>query len=71
MGSRLYVQMIMQLAERGTYFGQYDIFKERAKFATSDAYEDHYNLPKNRSLIITHRRVLLLQVGAVLCIFVS
>lgn len=55
--------MMMQLAERGTYFGQYDIFKERAKFATSDAYEDHFNLPKNRSLIITHRRVLLLQVA--------
>jgi vacuolar protein sorting-associated protein 13A/C len=55
--------MMMQLAERGTYFGHYDIFKERAKFATSDAYEDHFNLPKNRSLIITHRRVLLLQVA--------
>lgn len=53
----------MQLAERGTIFGPVDFFRVRGKFAMSDAYEDHFNLPKDRTLIITHRRVILLQVG--------
>ena len=52
----------MQLAEAGSIFGPMDIFKVRGKFATTDAYEAHYNLPKGRILIITHQRVILLQV---------
>lgn len=54
-------QILLQLAEGGSMFGPMDIFKVRGKFAMSDAYEDHYNLPKGRTLIITHRRVILLQ----------
>lgn len=54
-------QILLQLAEGGSIFGPMDIFKIRGKFAMSDAYEDHYNLPKGRTLIITHRRVILLQ----------
>eukprot|EP00250_Pteridium_aquilinum_P021886 c25256_g1_i1 orf=924-13886(-) len=54
-------QILLQLAEGGSMFGPMDIFKVRGKFAMTDAYEDHYNLPKGRTLIITHRRVILLQ----------
>ncbi|CAM6102066.1 unnamed protein product [Calypogeia fissa] len=54
-------QVLMQLAERGAIFGPIDLFKVRGKFAMSDAYEDHFNLPKLRTLMITHRRVILLQ----------
>ncbi|KAL6952989.1 hypothetical protein U1Q18_041399 [Sarracenia purpurea var. burkii] len=54
-------QVILQLAESGSFFGQVDLFKVRAKFALSDAYEDHFSLPKGKVLVITHRRVILLQ----------
>lgn len=54
-------QVIMQLAESGSFFGQVDLFKVRAKFALSDAYEDHHSLPKGKILVVTHRRVILLQ----------
>ncbi|XP_042405096.1 vacuolar protein sorting-associated protein 13C-like [Zingiber officinale] len=54
-------QAILQLAECGTFFGQVDLFKVRGKFALSDAYEDHFLLPKGKILLVTHRRVLLLQ----------
>ncbi|KAL5782083.1 hypothetical protein ACOSP7_007112 [Xanthoceras sorbifolium] len=54
-------QVILQLAESGSFFGQVDLFKVRGKFALSDAYEDHFILPKGKILVITHRRVILLQ----------
>ncbi|KAK1282846.1 hypothetical protein QJS10_CPB22g00662 [Acorus calamus] len=54
-------QVILQLAESGTFFGQVDLFKVRGKFALSDAYEDHFLVPKGKILLVTHRRVLLLQ----------
>ncbi|GAV71650.1 DUF946 domain-containing protein/DUF1162 domain-containing protein/Chorein_N domain-containing protein [Cephalotus follicularis] len=54
-------QVILQLAESGSFFGQVDLFKVRGKFALSDAYEDHFLLPKGRIFVVTHRRVLLLQ----------
>ncbi|KAI5061209.1 hypothetical protein GOP47_0023714 [Adiantum capillus-veneris] len=54
-------QILLQLAEGSSMFGPMDIFKVRGKFAMTDAYEDHYNLPKGRTLIITHCRVILLQ----------
>ncbi|KAI7993232.1 putative vacuolar protein sorting-associated protein 13A [Camellia lanceoleosa] len=54
-------QVILQLAESGLFFGQVDLFKVRAKFALSDAYEDHFSLPKSRILVVTHRRIILLQ----------
>uniref|UniRef100_A0A0E0NER2 C2 domain-containing protein n=1 Tax=Oryza rufipogon TaxID=4529 RepID=A0A0E0NER2_ORYRU len=55
-------QAILQLAEYATFLGQVDLFKVRGKFASTDAYEDHFMLPKGKILLITHRRVLLLQV---------
>uniref|UniRef100_A0A1D1XLD7 Vacuolar protein sorting-associated protein 13C n=2 Tax=Anthurium amnicola TaxID=1678845 RepID=A0A1D1XLD7_9ARAE len=54
-------QVILQLAESGAFLGQVDLFKVRGKFALSDAYEDHFLLPKGKILVVTHRRVLLLQ----------
>ncbi|KAJ7520829.1 hypothetical protein O6H91_19G024200 [Diphasiastrum complanatum] len=54
-------QVLLQLAHRGAFFGHMDFFKVRGKFAWSDAYEDHFHLPKGRTLIVTHRRVILLQ----------
>lgn len=56
------LKVILQLAESGSFFGQVDLFKVRGKFALSDAYEDHFMLPKGRILMVTHRRVILLQV---------
>ncbi|KAF7836895.1 pleckstrin homology domain-containing protein [Senna tora] len=54
-------QVILQLAESGSFFGQVDLFKVSGKFALSDAYEDHFLLPKGKILMVTHRRVTLLQ----------
>jgi len=54
-------QAILHLAECATFLGQIDIFKIRGKFASTDAYEDHFVLPKVKILLVTHRRVLLLQ----------
>jgi len=56
------LKVILQLAESGSFFGQVDLFKVRGKFALSDAYEDHFMLPKGKILMVTHRRVILLQV---------
>lgn len=56
------MKAILHLAECATFLGQIDIFKIRGKFASTDAYEDHFVLPKGKILLITHRRVLLLQV---------
>lgn len=56
------MKVILQLAESGSFFGQVDLFKVRGKFALSDAYEDHFLLPKGEILVVTHRRVMLLQV---------
>ncbi|XP_051130647.1 uncharacterized protein LOC127251100 isoform X2 [Andrographis paniculata] len=54
-------QAILQLAECGSFFVQVDLFKVRGKFALTDAYEDHFSLPKGRIILVTHRRVILLQ----------
>ncbi|XP_012842600.1 PREDICTED: uncharacterized protein LOC105962815 isoform X1 [Erythranthe guttata] len=54
-------QVILQLAESGSFFVQVDLFKVRGKFALTDAYEDHFALPKGRIILVTHRRVMLLQ----------
>eukprot|EP00850_Spirogloea_muscicola_P005223 SM000023S07679 [mRNA] locus=s23:814661:836470:+ [translate_table: standard] len=53
-------QIILQLAKRGI-FGDIDLFRKRGKFAVTDAYEDHFNLPKGHSLMLTDRRVMMLQ----------
>lgn len=57
------MKVILQLAESGSFFGQVDLFKVRGKFALTDAYEDHCMLPKGKILMVTHRRVILLQVS--------
>ena len=57
------LQVILQLAESGSFLGQVDLFKVRGKFALTDAYESHFILPKGKVLMITHRRVILLQVS--------
>lgn len=57
------MKVILQLAESGSFFGQVDLFKVRGKFALSDAYEDHFLLPKGKIFVVTHRRVILLQVS--------
>ncbi|XP_050216889.1 uncharacterized protein LOC126667840 isoform X2 [Mercurialis annua] len=54
-------QVILQLAESASFFSQVDLFKVRGKFALSDAYEDHFMLPKGKIVMVTHRRVMLLQ----------
>ncbi|MCH88763.1 calcium-dependent lipid-binding family protein [Trifolium medium] len=55
------MKVILQLAESGSFFGQVDLFKVRGKFALSDAYEDHFMVRKGKILMVTHRRVILLQ----------
>lgn len=57
------MKIILQLAESGSFFSQVDLFKVRGKFALSDAYEDHFLLPKGKIIVVTHRRVILLQVS--------
>ncbi|XP_057809782.1 uncharacterized protein LOC131024279 [Salvia miltiorrhiza] len=52
-------QVILQLAESGSFL--VDMFKVRGKFALTDAYEDHFALPKGRIVMVTHRRIILLQ----------
>ncbi|TYI07189.1 hypothetical protein ES332_A10G210100v1 [Gossypium tomentosum] len=54
-------QVILQLAQSTSFLGQVDLFKVRGKFALSDAYEDHFMLPKGKIIIVTHQRVILLQ----------
>lgn len=54
-------KVILQLAESGSFL--VDMFKVRGKFALTDAYEDHFALPKGRIVLVTHRRVILLQVS--------
>ncbi|KAK8671255.1 hypothetical protein V6N13_037855 [Hibiscus sabdariffa] len=54
-------QVILQLAQSTSFLGQVDLFKVRGKFALSDAYEDHFMLPKGKITIVTHRRVIYLQ----------
>ncbi|XP_068635813.1 uncharacterized protein [Aristolochia californica] len=54
-------QMILQLAEATRRFACTEIFKEPSKYAWSDYYEDHFTLPSQRILLLTNKRVLLLQ----------
>ncbi|CAI5521578.1 unnamed protein product [Closterium sp. Naga37s-1] len=54
-------QMVLFLAEAGSYFGKHDIFRDHSKFALSDAYVNHILLPNCRILLITSRRVMMLK----------
>lgn len=65
------LKVILQRAECGSSFGQVDLlFKVRGKFALSDSYEDHFLLPKGKIVVITHRRVILLQVSWFLSVII-
>lgn len=54
-------QMVLHLAEESRHFGCTEIFKEPSKFAWSDFYEEHFDLPHRLILLITNRRVLMVQ----------
>ncbi|CAA0838075.1 pleckstrin homology (PH) domain-containing protein [Striga hermonthica] len=54
-------QMILYLAEASRNFGCTEIFKEPSKFAWSDCYEEHFTVPYQRIVLVTNRRVMLLQ----------
>ncbi|PQQ07890.1 uncharacterized protein Pyn_00513 [Prunus yedoensis var. nudiflora] len=54
-------QMILYLAEAHRHFGCTEIFKEPSKFAWSDYYEDHFVVPYQRIVLVTNKRVMLLQ----------
>ncbi|KAK2999891.1 hypothetical protein RJ639_022624 [Escallonia herrerae] len=54
-------QMILYLAEASRHFGCTEIFKEPSKFAWSDYYEDHFVVPYERIVLVTNKRVILLQ----------
>ncbi|CAK9173340.1 unnamed protein product [Ilex paraguariensis] len=54
-------QMILYLAEASRHFGCTEIFRETSKFAFSDYYEDHFEVPYQRIVLVTNKRVMLLQ----------
>ncbi|KAM5573225.1 hypothetical protein ABKV19_012985 [Rosa sericea] len=54
-------QMILYLAEAHRHFGCTEIFKEPSKFAWSDYYEEHFVVPYQRIVLVTNKRVMLLQ----------
>ncbi|XWS38677.1 hypothetical protein CRYUN_Cryun19dG0151500 [Craigia yunnanensis] len=54
-------QMVLYLAEASRHFGCTEIFKEPSKFAWSDYYEEHFILPYQKIVLVTNKRVLLLQ----------
>lgn len=59
------IQMILYLAEASRHFGCTEIFKEPSKFAWSDYYEQHFYVPYDRIVLVTNKRVMLLQVSGV------
>ncbi|XP_073000916.1 uncharacterized protein [Typha latifolia] len=54
-------QMVLYLAEASTHLGCTDLFKEPSKYAWSDYYEDHFIVPFQRIVLVTNKRVMLLQ----------
>ncbi|CAN1333900.1 Intermembrane lipid transfer protein VPS13 [Linum perenne] len=54
-------QMVLYLAEASRQFGCAEIFKEPSKFALTDYYEDHFIVPQQRIVLVTNKRVMLLQ----------
>ncbi|KAF5735104.1 hypothetical protein HS088_TW15G00604 [Tripterygium wilfordii] len=57
-------QMILHLAEASRHFGCTEIFKEPSKFALSDYYEEYFIVPYQRIVLVTNKRVMLLQCPA-------
>ncbi|KAF7828516.1 Vacuolar protein sorting-associated protein 13C [Senna tora] len=54
-------QMVLYLGEASRHFGCTEIFKEPSKFALSDYYEEHFNVPYQRIVLVTNKRIMLLQ----------
>ncbi|XWS49634.1 hypothetical protein CRYUN_Cryun12cG0020000 [Craigia yunnanensis] len=54
-------QMVLYLAEASRHFGCTEIFKEPSKFASSDYYEEHFIVPCQKIVLVTNKRVMLLQ----------
>ncbi|CAN8324888.1 unnamed protein product [Cochlearia groenlandica] len=54
-------QMLLHLAEASRHFGCTEIFREPSKYALSDCYEEHFPVPYKRIVVVTNKRVLLLQ----------
>lgn len=54
-------QMVLYLGEASRQFGCTEIFKEPSKFALSDYYEEHFTVPHQRIVLVTNKRVMLLQ----------
>ncbi|KAL8101699.1 hypothetical protein AgCh_033550 [Apium graveolens] len=54
-------QMVLYLAEASRHFGCTELFKEPSKFAWSDYYEDHFIVPYRRIVLVTNKRIMLLQ----------
>lgn len=57
-------QMVLYLAEASRHLGCTEIFKEPSKFAWSDYYEEHFVVPYQRIVLVTNKRVMLLQCPA-------
>lgn len=55
--------MVLYLAEASRHFGCTEIFKEPSKFAWTDYYEEHIVVPYQRIVLVTSKRVMLLQVS--------
>ncbi|KAL6543919.1 hypothetical protein OROGR_010416 [Orobanche gracilis] len=60
-------QMILYLAEASRNFGCTEIFKEPSKFAWSDCYEEHFVVSYQRIVLVSNRRVMLLQMDTRPC----
>ncbi|KAF4362563.1 hypothetical protein F8388_011390 [Cannabis sativa] len=56
--------MVLYLAEASRHFGCTEIFKEPSKFALSDYYEEHFVVPHKKIVLVTNKRVMLLQCQA-------
>ncbi|ONK73416.1 uncharacterized protein A4U43_C04F31270 [Asparagus officinalis] len=54
-------QMVLFLAEASRHLGCTDLFKEPSKYAWSDYYEDHFIVAYHRVVLVTNKRVMLLQ----------
>lgn len=54
---------MLYLAEASRRFGCTEIFKEPSKFAWSDYYEEHFIVPYQKIILVTNKRVTLLQVS--------
>ncbi|KAK8691038.1 hypothetical protein V6N13_074559 [Hibiscus sabdariffa] len=54
-------QMVLYMAEASQNFGCTEIFTEPSKFALSDYYEEHFIVPNQKVVLVTNKRVMLLQ----------